>query len=248
MAEPAASRPALVVGATSGIGRAIAAECARRGLDLVLAGRDAESLAAVAGDAAIRHGVATREVPFEALDPGSHEAVADACFEPLPPRLCFVCVGYLGDHERAIRDPAEARAILEVNLAGCVSIVDRIVERIEPHGGAIGVITSVAGDRGRRSNYYYGAAKAGLSTYLEGLAARLHGSGVTVTDLRLGPVDTRMTHGRRLPFPASPVRLAPGLVDAVDAGRRVAYRPRRWRAIMWAVQAAPASLLARLSV
>jgi short-subunit dehydrogenase len=159
-----------------------------------------------------------------------------------------VCIGYLGDQAKGQSDWEEARLILETNFTGCVSALDILANHFElRRAGFICAISSVAGDRGRQSNYLYGAAKAGLSTYLEGLRNRLFPAHVRVITVKPGFVDTRMTYGRPgLFLLASPERVGKGIFRAIVKGKAVVYVPWYWRFIMLMVQSIPEAVFKRL--
>lgn len=236
----------LFLGATSTIGRAIAAEFARDGTSLFLVARNAEELAAVAADLRVRYGVEVREAAIDALSPDL-EAMIGNCLAGTEGAV--LCWGYLGDPKAARSDMAEVRRILDVNLTSAVIACEVVARHLEERGGGfLAVISSVAGDRGRKANYLYGAAKAGLTAYLSGLRQRLHGAGVRVTTIKPGFVDTRMTMGLPGMFlVASPERVARAAYRAIRRGRSVVYIPWFWRGIMWMVRAIPEFLFKRLS-
>jgi decaprenylphospho-beta-D-erythro-pentofuranosid-2-ulose 2-reductase len=242
----------LIMGVTSAIGRAVAAEFARRRYDLVLTGRDPEEVAAWAADFTFRHSVQATGRLFDALEFPSHTMAIESCFEAAGGALegAVVTIGYLGDQALAERDPAEARRILDTNFTGCISALNILANHFERRrGGFLAVISSVAGDRGRRKNYFYGAAKAGLSAYLQGLRARLFGAGVRVITVKPGFVDTAMTFGRPgLFLVASPQSVGSGIFKAIQRGQDVVYLPWFWRPIMLAARAIPESVFKRLSV
>ena len=143
---------------------------------------------------------------------------------------------------------AEARRILDTNFTGCVSALEILARRFEARrAGFIAALSSVAGDRGRQSNYLYGAAKGGLSTYLQGLRNRLHHSGVRVVTIKPGFVDTAMTYGRPgLFLVASPERVARAVYRALRGGQDVVYVPWFWRPVMFAMRGVPERLFKRL--
>jgi short-subunit dehydrogenase len=241
-----AGAPVLVLGASGGLGRAVARRLARAGHPLVLAGRDPHELGAVAADARIRHGVAAHVVRCDALDLASHPDAVAACFAAAPVAGVVCCLGEMGDPA----DRGDVERMLLVNYVACVSLIDLVVARLARRGGGfVCAVSSVAGDRGRAGNYHYGSAKAGLNTYLEGLRGRLRGTGVRVTVVRPGFVDTRMTWGRTPPrLTASPDRVAEAMLDAVRRARRVVYLPGAWRWVALALRALPAPLFERLRV
>jgi short-subunit dehydrogenase len=163
----------LVLGGTSTIARAIADELAARGFDLALAGRDAAELDAVAADLRLRRGVTTTVHRVDVLDMERHAGALAPCLTA-ELRGVVLAFGYLGDQRRAEIDPAEARRILDTNLTGCVIALNLVAAHLARTGGGfVCALSSVAGDRGRQSNYVYGAAKAGLTAYLSGLRNRL---------------------------------------------------------------------------
>ena len=240
----------LILGATSSIAGAVAAEFAAHQRDLLLAGRDQEELSALAADLHLRHGIRTKTLPFDVLDFEGHESSLGSCLLAAGEALegVVLCVGYLGDQEQAQADPREAKRILDINFTGCVSALNVVANHLERRRkGFICVLSSVAGDRGRQSNYLYGAAKGGLSVYLQGLRNRLFRSNVRVITIKPGFVDTRMTFGRPNRFlVASPQTVARGIYRAVVQGRDVVYLPWFWRWIMLAVRAVPERVFKRL--
>jgi short-subunit dehydrogenase len=157
-------------------------------------------------------------------------------------------MGYLGDQAKGQSEWEEARRILETNFTGCVSTLNILANHFElRQAGFICALSSVAGDRGRQSNYLYGAAKAGLSVYLQGLRNRLFPARVKVITVKPGFVDTRMTYGRPgLFLVASPESVAKGIFRAIAKGKDVVYLPWFWRLIMLIVQSIPEVILKRL--
>jgi short-subunit dehydrogenase len=240
----------LILGATSGIGRAVTAEFASRGYDLILAGRNRDELAAIAADASVRYSVATSVLHLDALDFESHEAVLGPCLVEAGDALAGVVLffGYLGDQTAAQTDFAEARRIIDTNYTACVSILNIIANHFEKRrSGFICAVSSVAGDRGRQSNYLYGSAKGALSLYLQGLRNRLHGANVRVITIKPGFVDTPMTFGRPgLFLVASPKSVAKGIYRAVAKGTDVAYVPWFWWPIMLAIRSVPERVFKRM--
>ncbi len=249
-ASPAAPGTVLVLGAASAIARAVAAEFARRGYGLLLAGRDAEELERLAVDLRVRHEIRARSLAFDALDFETHRAFVEGCREASGDSLsgAVLCFGYLGDQSRAEADPSEAKRILETNLVGAVSILGPLANHFEEkRGGFLCALSSVAGDRGRQSNYVYGSAKAGLTVFLQGLRNRLSRSGVRVTTIKPGFVDTAMTFGRPGMFlVASPEAAARRIVAAVLSGADEAYVPRFWRPVMLLIRMIPEKLFKRM--
>jgi len=240
----------LILGATSAIARAVAAEFASHKFDLILAGRDREELTALAGDTSLRYGAKVRTVHLDFLDFESLPATLGSCLSAAGENLegVVLAVGYLGDQAAAQSDPCQARRILDTNLTGCVLALNIVAEHFERrHKGFICALSSVAGDRGRQSNYLYGAAKGGLSIYLQGLRNRLSRAGVQVTTVKPGFVDTRMTFGHPgLFLVATPESVARGIYKAVVKRKDIAYLPWFWRYIMWVVRLIPERVFKRL--
>lgn len=233
----------VILGATSAIARAVAHEFARDGYRIVLAARDLEHLTTLAQDIQVRFNVETTALRFDAADFGSHEAVFTQMCDAAHDRLAgvIVCFGYMEPQSRAQVDAAIARHMMDVNLTAAVSMLERFAGYMEQRRtGFIAALSSVAGDRGRQSNYIYGAAKAGLSVYLQGLRNRLHKAGVPVTTIKPGFIDTKMTFG--LPglfLVASPEQAAHGIVAAIRKRKNIAYVPFFWRYIMAIIRAIP---------
>ena len=239
----------LVLGGTSTIARAIAAELAARGFDLALAGRDPAELAAVAADLRARHGVATTVHVVDVLDMERHAATLAPCLTA-GLRGAVLAVGYLGDQRRAETDAGEARRILDTNLTGCVIALNLVAAHLARTGGGfVCALSSVAGERGRQSNYVYGAAKAGLTAYLSGLRNRFASAGVRVLTVKAGIVDTRMSAGMPgAALAAPPAAVARAVVRAITRGRDVVYVPWFWRWIMLVIRLIPERIFKRLAL
>lgn len=238
----------LVLGATSAIAARVIATWAARGERLHLVGRDAGKLAAVAAACPSRGGVTTACADLAELT--AAPALVSAAIAALDGRvdLVFVAHGDLGDQLASERDFVEAERILRVNLLSVVAWLVPLANLLErQRAGAIAVITSVAGERGRPRNYSYGAAKGALNLYLQGLRSRLVRAGVTVTTLKLGPVDTPMTaqHRKTAVF-SRPEQVARLIVRAIDRGAGEVFVPGYWRLIMAIVRNTPEALFQRL--
>ena len=234
----------LVLGATSGLAQAAARLFADSGWTLQLAGRDSQRLREVADACG---GVPV--FPFDALDPASRSALWGLL--PSCPDAVLCAVGLLGDQDCACRSPKEALRVMECNFTGLVPVLLQAAEAFEARGaGLIIGLSSVAGDRGRASNYAYGSAKAGFTAFLSGLRARLWGSGVHVLTVKPGYVATGMIAGRRLPscIVASPERVARDIFRAVHSGRDVLYTPGWWRPLLALYRALPECVAKRLKL
>ena len=238
---------ALVIGATSGIGRAVAHALAAAGYGLQLAARDAAQLEREAQDVRLRTGVPVTEHTCDVLRDDGGAALLRT-LDPLPD--VAVCVVGLLD-VRAERDGGVAARVMRTNYVGPALLLGALAERFEARGGGVLVgVSSVAGDRGRAANYVYGSAKAGLSAFLSGLRGRLAGSGVHVVTVKPGFTRTRMLDGMNPPAPltAAPEEVAAAIVGAVRRRRNVVYVRRIWRFIMLAVRAVPEPLFKRLGL
>ncbi len=253
MNEPTAPRRTVAIfGATSTIATAAARRYAEAGDRLVLAGRDAVALAALEADLAVRGApeIAVLHGDFAQLE--TLPALAGAAWDRFGGLdVALIAYGMMADQADAERDPATTVALLTVNLTGTAVLLNELANRFQSRGrGTIAAISSVAGDRGRKSNYVYGAAKGGLQCLLEGLRHRLASAGVAVVDIRPGFVATRMTAhlDRSSPLWATPEKVASDIVRAIGAGRPVCYTPGFWRLIMLMVRATPRFIFHRTSL
>lgn len=247
MTQP--SGTVLVIGATSDIGRAIAEQLASQGCSLQLAGRDLARLEREAHH--LRDwwsaAVSVHGCDVQAVDAGI--SLLDE-LEPLP-EVAVCVVGRLGHQRDAETRPAEAESVMRANYLGPALLLGALAERFEQRGaGVIVGISSVAGERGRASNYVYGSAKAGLSAFLSGLRSRLAPANVHVVTVKPGFVHSRMTAGLTLPAPltASPTEVADRVVEAIRKRRDVIYVRRVWHPIMLAIRAIPEGVFKRLKL
>ncbi|MEX2598836.1 MAG: SDR family oxidoreductase [Dehalococcoidia bacterium] len=240
----------LVLGATSPVARAFARLAAERGDAVLLAARGTDETESIAQDIRIRTGADVSTVPFDATAFSEHEAFVERCVHEARSTLnIFLAFGSMPAQEKMERDFDLARQAIEVNYVGAVSVLSRLAPVMEQQrGGRIVVLGSTAGDRGRRKNYIYGSAKAGLHAYLQGLRGRLHRSGVTVLTVKPGFIDTAMTWGRPGVFLlASPEGLAKACLRYADQGADVKYYPWFWRPIMTIIKLIPERIFKRLS-
>ena len=239
---------ALVIGATSDIGRAIARKLADAGYALQLAARDPARLEREARDLRVRAGAAATLRRCDVLEDGGVSLLDD--LDPLPD-VAVCVVGLLGDQAESQRDAAAAERVMRANYVGPALLLGALAERFERRGGGVLVgISSVAGERGRAANYVYGAAKAGFTAFLSGLRGRLAASGVRVVTIKPGFVRTRMTDGMDLPalLIAEPDEVAAAVVRAVRRRRDVVYVRRIWRPLMFIVRAVPERVFKRLKL
>jgi hypothetical protein len=239
----------LILGGTSDIGRATALAYAVRGWTVQLAGRNEEALRLDAGNIAIRSGATVTVHGFDVLDTGSFEVFVDAL--PTLPDTVVCVVGMLGDQRRAESDLDHATLVMRSNYEGPALILGVFAQRFVKRGsGTIVGVSSVAGDRGRASNYVYGSAKAGLTAFLSGLRNRCAKHGVHVVTVKPGFVRTRMTDGMTLPagLTITPAAAAAGIIEAAERRRDVAYLSRRWALVMAVISHIPEQLFKRMSI
>jgi short-subunit dehydrogenase len=246
MTSPLPARsPLAVFGATSGIAREVTREWLRRGRDAVLVGRDEAALRAEAADLKVRCGRDCPVFVWDLLDRENHAARFAELDRLHAPGGLFLAAGLLAPEDALEVDSEATRRLLDVNLTEPIVVMNLFAARFRERGaGFLAALSSVAGDRGRAANKTYGASKAGLTAWLEGLRASLHGSGVRVMTIKPGPVRTPMTAGYKGPafLLADPARVAARIVDAIERGRAVTYAPGYWRYVMALVRALPESL------
>jgi len=241
---------AAVVGATRGMGRALARLMAERGDALCLLGRDAGELEASARDLVARGArgvVATARLDL--AEPAGFAAALDAADRALAAfDTLVVSAGDFASQEALERDPARLERLLDVNFTATAVLCQQAAERLAGRGGGtICAFSSVAGDRARRSNYLYGASKAGLSAFLEGLHLAYADRGVRVVCVRPGFVKTAMTAGLPVPpFAGEPAAVARVVLRAIDRGTPVVYAPPIWRWVMLAIRLLPRAVMRRV--
>lgn len=238
------TKTAVILGGASTVARALAATYAQAGYALVLADIDYDEVARIAADVRLRHDVPCEALYLDATAYGHHESFVGQCAGILgeEPEGVLLCLGYMPPQADAQTRFELARRAIDTNLTGSVSLLERFAARFEARGhGFIVGLSSVAGDRGRRANYIYGAAKAGLTCYLSGLRNRLSGAGVRVLTVKPGFMDTKMTYGMPLPGPltASPETAARAIFRAQQKGKNVLYVTFPWRFIMCIIRCIP---------
>lgn len=239
----------VIVGATSAVGEALAACYAASGWGLVLVARSAAALGAVSSNLRLRHGAAVEEVLFDAASLSTAEAAARRCLEGGVPDVTVYLVGSNAEDDAAYH-PAEIARVAAVNFLSAASFIAPLLPALESsRGAALAVVGSVAGDRGRSGNFVYGSAKAALATYAQGLRSRLHPAGVSVTTVKLGYVDSRMSWGLTPPaLTVDPEWTARRIRRAIDRRRDVVYIPGLWRLVMAVLRAIPEAIFKRLPI
>jgi short-subunit dehydrogenase len=246
-----ATKTVLIVGGSSDIGRAVGLRYAAAGWNVHLAGRSREAVQRNADDVAARTGAAVPIHDLDILDTGRFSSFADRL--PVLPDTLVCVVGALGEQKRAETDIAHAAEVLRANFEGPALLIGEFANRMTARGtGTLVGVSSVAGDRGRASNYVYGSAKAGFSTFLSGLRNRLSkAGGVHVVTVKPGFVRTKMTAGLALPplLTAEADEVADTIYAAAETRRRpVVYVRWMWRPIMWIIGAIPETIFRRLSL
>ncbi|MRW85299.1 SDR family oxidoreductase [Pseudoduganella sp. FT26W] len=241
----------LIIGATSAIAEATARRFAQRGDALYLLARNGERLDALLADLKIRGAASTAGACFDANDFARHAAaIEDAAGALGGLDTVLIAHGTLPDQQACQADAALALQEISTNALSVISLLTIIANRFEAQRrGVIAVIGSVAGDRGRQSNYVYGSAKGMLAVFLQGLRNRLFKAGVHVLTIKPGFVDTPMTAAfPKGPLWATPEQVAGAIVKAMDGRRNVLYTPFFWLGIMTVIRAIPEAVFKKLSL
>jgi decaprenylphospho-beta-D-erythro-pentofuranosid-2-ulose 2-reductase len=243
------SKNALILGATSDMALAIARTFADHGYSLTLAARNVDKLKAIEADIVIRHRVDVMSVQFDALDMASHQQFYNSL--AVSPDVVICVFGLLGDQAKAQVDWNHCQEIINSNYVGALSILNIVANDFEKrkHGVIVG-ISSVAGERGRQSNYFYGSAKAGFTAFLSGLRNRLYKSGVHVVTVKPGFVKTKMLENMKTPGPitALPAQVGKDVYRAVVSGKNTIYTLGLWRPIMYVIKTIPEFIFKKLSL
>lgn len=239
----------LILGAKSDIAQAIAYQYAPHCSKLLLAARNKAELEPLASDIQIKHSVAVETLEFDAVAFETHDDFVQALPADVDTAICVF--GYLGQNEDCEENFDEALRTIQVNYTGAVSVLSRIGElyKANKKGTIIG-ISSVAGERGRQSNYYYGSAKAGFSAWLDGLRNRLYDHGVHVVTVKPGFVDTQMTAAMDTPAPltAQPQQVAKAVFKAHQKKQNTVYTLWMWRWIMLIVKSIPEPIFKKMKM
>jgi len=245
------SRKILIIGATSAMARAIAATFARRGDSLYLAARDTDEVSRIAADLAVRYQVASFHGEFDITQTAEHASFIDQVTEALGGLDGIVlAAGSMADQMDAGKDFTLVETMVRVNYLGAMSVLNQCAQYLQDQkSGFIIGISSVAGDRGRQSNYLYGSTKAALTVYLSGLRNAMQAAGVHVMTVKPGFVDTAMTYGVKGMFlVASPESIGDHIVTALEKKRNVVYLPWFWRYIMLIIRHIPEAIFKRLKL
>ena len=242
----------LIIGATSAIAEATARLFASRGNRLFLVARNAEKLDIVAADLRVRGAAEVFTAALDATDFNAHRDLFDTVERALGDiDIALIAHGTLSNQAHCEQSIDAMRHELDINAVSTLAMLTDLANRMEVrHRGTIAVISSVAGDRGRQSNYVYGAAKAAVTAFLSGLRQRLATSGVNVLTIKPGFVDTPMTASiaNKGALWARPERVAADIVKAIDAHRKVIYVPWFWRWILLVIRSVPETIFSKLKL
>ena len=242
----------LIIGATSAIAEATARVFAARGDALCLVARHGEHLRVVAADLAVRGAMRTETATLDVTDFGAHQAMLDTAERQLGGiDIVLIAHGTLSDQAQCQTSVDTLRREFDINAVSTMTLLTVLANRLEAQGhGTLAVISSVAGDRGRQSNYAYGSAKAAVTTFLGGLRQRLAKSNVDVLTIKPGFVDSPMTAGiaNKGALWAKPEAIAAGIVKAIDRRRNIVFLPWFWRWIMLVIRHIPEPIFKKLKL
>jgi short-subunit dehydrogenase len=242
----------LLIGATSAIATACARIWAAQGASLFLVARDGAKLDALAADLAVRGAAAVRQFTMDANAIDAHAGMIDEAVQTLGSLdVALLAHGTLPDQAACEADAALTLRELATNATSIIALLTVLASVFErQRSGALAVITSVAGDRGRPTNYVYGSAKAAVSAFCEGLRVRLFRAGVSLTDIRPGFVATPMTQNLPLPpfLVAQPAVVAKRIVSGIEGGADVLYAPAFWALVMMIIRNIPRAVFKRMKL
>ncbi len=250
-ATDSTSKKILVLGATSGIAEATCRIWAQQGASLFLVARSADKLAAVAADLKTRGAAFVDTAVVDLDDTAQHPSLLTHGINSLGGMdVAYLAHGILGDQQAAEQSFATAEQILHTNFIAPVSLLTFLANYcVQRHSGVLAVISSVAGDRGRKSNYLYGSSKAGLSAFLGGLRNRVDREGVTVLNIKPGPTKTAMTAAMKGSEKFADVNaVAKSIVSAIDRKADTLYVPFQWGPIMFVIQHIPEPIFKKLNL
>lgn len=251
MSTQTPAKKILVLGATSGIAEATCRLWAQQGASLFLVARNADKLAVVAADLKVRGAAYVGTAVADLDDTDKHPALLAHAINSLAGMdIAYLAHGILGDQAAAEQDFNTAAQILHTNFVAPVSLLTWLANYcVQRHAGVLAVISSVAGDRGRKSNYLYGSSKAGLSAFLAGLRNRIDREGVTVLTIKPGPIKTAMTAGMKGSEKFADVnQTAKTIAGAIDAKKDNLYVPFQWQPIMFIIRNIPDRFFKKLNL
>lgn len=240
----------LILGALSDVAKALAHEYASNRHTIMLAARQSERLAPMVSDLEIRYSTKAYALEFDAEQFETHEQFYHQL--PLLPDVVICVFGYLGNTDKGLEDWTECKKILDVNYVGAVSILNVAASSMLKHNtkGTIIGISSVAGERGRQSNFLYGSAKAGFTAYLSGLRNKLYHHGIHVLTVKPGFIKTAMTEGMPLnpKLTATPQQVAKAIYRAAAKKQDVLYVLWMWRYIMCIIRNIPEGIFKKMKL
>ena len=240
-----------VVGATSSLAFSLCHQLAAKGHALILVGRNKRELERIKTDIIIRYGVDVSVVPLDLAESRMDAAkiTAQLVKEKKPLHVCYMLAGDMGELGYQER-PENIERVTRVNYTSPAKLLSAVAEAMaaQDSGGVIAVVSSVAGDRGRQSNYIYGSAKAALTSFASGLRNKFFKRGVHVVTVKPGFVDTAMTYGMNSPLIASREMVARAIIRAAEKKRDVVYVPAKWQYIMAVICHIPEWLFKRMSL
>jgi decaprenylphospho-beta-D-erythro-pentofuranosid-2-ulose 2-reductase len=251
MPNSAFPKTIVALGATSAIAEATLRLLAERGARFYLVARNQRKLDAVAADLRTRGASAVATQAMDLDDTAAHSAMLAAAAQSLGAiEMALLAHGVLGDQAEAEASYSAAEAVFRTNFLSAVSLITWLANYFESMGqGTLAVISSVAGDRGRKSNYVYGASKGALSIFLEGVRNRIDRAGVQVLTIKPGFVATPMTaHVAQGPLFAQPSQVAKGIVKAIERRRDVVYLPAFWAMVMLVVRLVPRRIFKKVNL
>lgn len=241
----------MIVGATSAIAHETAKYFAKDGAEFFLVARSAQKLADISNDLKVRGAQRIETYVLDVIELERHQEMIEKAIATLDGLdMVLIAHGTLGDQQKCQRSVAETLNEFTINCTSVISLLTILADYFEQQKrGCIAVISSVAGDRGRQSNYVYGAAKGALSIFLQGLRNRLSKSGVAVVTVKPGLIDTPMTAAvKKGLLAASAKGVGEGIYRAMKSRKEVVYLPWFWRPIMLIVRTIPEPVFKRLSM
>ncbi|MNZ30269.1 putative oxidoreductase [compost metagenome] len=242
----------LIVGATSAIATACARLWAEQGSELFLVARNREKLEQTAADLRARGAKSVTLHDMDSTNLEAHSVMLESCLGAMQQiDISLIAHGNLPDQKACEQDVQVALQELANNGTSVIALLTRLANQFEAQRcGTLAVISSVAGDRGRPSNYLYATAKAAVSTFCEGLRVRLFKAGVHVIDIKPGFVDTPMTQGLALPslLVSTPEQVAQRIVKGIERKTGILYAPGYWALIMLIIRSIPQPIFKRLNL
>lgn len=241
----------LIIGATSAIAKEVAKIYAQKKAELVLWGRDTQMLDIIAQDLKVHGASQVTNISHDLNDLDAHEKTIAHIWTQLQKiDVVLIAQGILGNQLKAEEDLDELLQIITSNYISHVSLLTFLAQKMRAQkNGTLAVISSVAGDRGKQSNYVYGSAKAGKTVFVDGLRNRLFPDGVHVINFKLGFVDTPMTKDfKKGPLWAKPNLVAQGIVKGIESKKDTVYLPFFWRFIMLIIKSIPESIFKKLKM